>query len=83
MNNPSKYDDACTIARMMCNAEAAFLIILNGAQGQGFSVQCPPEMVKDIPRILRTIADAVEKDPDDKVTHIIDLMKSYTKEKRK
>lgn len=55
LNNPGKYDDACTIARMMCNSEAAFLIILNGSHSQGFSVQCPPEMVKDIPNILRTI----------------------------
>jgi hypothetical protein len=39
MIGPGKYDDACTAAREMAQAEAAIVIILNGNKGSGFSIQ--------------------------------------------
>lgn len=36
---PGKYDDECTAARLMTNAQAVMLLVLNGDRGTGFSVQ--------------------------------------------
>ena len=74
MNNPGKYDEACTVARMMCEADAVLLLVLNGKLGQGFSAQCPPEMVPHIPALLRRVAFRIEEDPDHIAT-VYDLTK--------
>ena len=39
MIGPGKYDDACTAARVVANAEVAIVMIINGDKGSGFSVQ--------------------------------------------
>ena len=39
MIGPGKYDAVCTVAREMANAEVAFVIIINGSKGSGFSMQ--------------------------------------------
>jgi hypothetical protein len=39
MIGAGKYDDACTAARVIANAEVAIVMILNGDKGSGFSVQ--------------------------------------------
>ncbi len=39
MNKPGKYDDLCTIVRESAEAETAIVIVLNGKQGHGFSLQ--------------------------------------------
>lgn len=39
MIGPGKYDDACTAARVVANAEVAIVMILNGDKGSGFSIQ--------------------------------------------
>ena len=39
MIGPGKYDDACTAARVIANAEVAIVMILNGDKGSGFSIQ--------------------------------------------
>jgi hypothetical protein len=36
---PGKYDALCTYVREQANAEAALVLILNGEQGSGFSIQ--------------------------------------------
>ena len=73
-NTPGKYDDACTVARMLAQAQGALLIILQGDQGSGFSVQVPPEFIPSLPGVLRKVADDIEQDPD-QVTHVIDILK--------
>lgn len=60
MNDPGKYDDACTHARYATGAAGCLLIVLNGTHGHGFSVQVPPEVVGSIPALLREIADNIE-----------------------
>jgi hypothetical protein len=70
-----KYDEACTVARMMGGGKAAFLIILEGKDGNGCSVQAPPELILHLPGLLRHLADSIERDQSD-VTVIYDLTKS-------
>jgi len=60
---PGKYDDACTVARSMCFAEGAILIVVNGHKGHGISCQCPHETASSIlPALLRQLADGIEHD---------------------
>jgi hypothetical protein len=77
MDNPGKYDLPCTFARIITHAKGVLLIILEGDKGNGFEVQCAPEMVESIPRLLRDMADSIEKDPGE-ITHVIDLTKPPT-----
>ncbi len=57
-----KYDEACTVARVMARAEGALLIIIDGDKGEGFSAQIPPRYIERIPQLLRTVADSIEAD---------------------
>ncbi len=60
---PGKYDDACTEAREMTAADLVLLVVMGGASGHGFSVQCvDPIMLQQVPELLRLIADQIEKD---------------------
>lgn len=64
---PGKYDDICTIAREMAQAEAAIIVILNGNKGTGFSVQAlgpaaGASVLAALAGILRNIADTIERD---------------------
>lgn len=62
MTGPGKYDHACTAAREQTKAIGAILIVLDGAQGSGFSVQAPLEVTQQMPAFLRKLADAIEAD---------------------
>lgn len=62
MNNPGKYDDICTMARVATQADGAVLIIMNGTKGGGFSVQVPPELLIYLPSMLTYIAKEIQKD---------------------
>lgn len=62
MNGAGKYDDVCTIARRMCDADGAVLIIINGCHGNAFEVQVPPRLLGPLPTALREIADKIEAD---------------------
>jgi hypothetical protein len=62
MKGPGKYDDICTAAREAANARAAVVIIFGGNKGPGFSVQGDVESLVLLPRILRNLADDIEKD---------------------
>jgi len=59
---PGKYGDALTVARQLCGASSAILIVFDGEGGPGFSVQAPPGVLIDIPRVLRSTAEKIEAD---------------------
>jgi len=73
-DNPGKYNDACTVARMLAQAKGVLLIVIEGDHGSGFSVQVPPELIPIIPGVLRSVAASIEHDPN-QVTHVIDILK--------
>jgi hypothetical protein len=58
---PGKYDAVCTVARDLAAAEGVLLIVLNGKLGSGFSVQGAPEIMGEIPRLLRQMADQIDQ----------------------
>ncbi len=58
-----KYDDICTMVRSTTDAEMVLLIIARGNRGEGFSVQCTdPQLLADLPGVLRSVADQIEAD---------------------
>jgi hypothetical protein len=65
MIGPGKYDDACTAARVVANAEIAIVLILNGDKGSGFSVQGhlgTKITVEEIAGFLEAIAAEMRRD---------------------
>ena len=59
---PGKYDDICTMVRQEAGSEGALILIFNGNQGNGFSVQGSPETYMELPGILRYVATQIETD---------------------
>lgn len=57
---PGKYDSACTGARIETGGKAVILIVIDGTQGSGFSVQAPPEILRHLPEVLREVAAEIE-----------------------
>lgn len=57
-----KYDEAATKAAEMTEAKGVVLIVLHGRDGSGFSARLPPEATVLLPRVLREIADQMERD---------------------
>jgi hypothetical protein len=57
-----KYDDAATAVRVATGAQGVVLIVVGGWEGSGFSVQGPVPLLKDLPNILRYMADQIERD---------------------
>jgi hypothetical protein len=62
MIGPGKYDAACTRARDDTQAQGVILVVIGGEHGNGFSCQLPPEIAKEVPAILRVMADSIEAD---------------------
>jgi hypothetical protein len=62
MYGPGKYDQLCEQARLKSKARGAMLIIIEGNQGEGFSVQAPIDILFKVPAILRLMADQIERD---------------------
>lgn len=64
---PGKYDAAATLARHAVGiadenpSGAVVLIVLNGREGHGFSVQADPATYLRLPRLLRSVADQIEQ----------------------
>jgi hypothetical protein len=56
---PGRYDDLATEAREKAGAEGVLLLIVNGKNGMGFSVQGPLPFLYDLPRILRRHEEGV------------------------
>jgi len=61
-DNPGKYDDACTQARLATGALGTVLLVLGGRKGHGFSVQAPPEVLSALPGMLETVAAEIRRD---------------------
>lgn len=59
---PGKYDTICTFARVSAAAKGAVLVIYEGSQGSGLSVQCDARLIKALPAVLRQVADDIERD---------------------
>jgi hypothetical protein len=60
---PGKYDALATQARLGANARAVILIVIGGDQGGGFSLQTvDPDLITELPAILRGMADQIEHD---------------------
>ena len=55
-----KYDDACSAAREATKGEV-ILIVTNGEKGNGFSCQTSFETLLRLPKLLRMVADDIEK----------------------
>ncbi len=62
MIGPGKYDGVCRQARAAAKASGCLLIVFNGEHGHGFSAQLPIEAAGAIPRILRDVADQIERE---------------------
>ena len=60
MIGPGKYDHICTVARTLAHAEGAIVLIFGGEAGPGFSAQLPEDLAKEVPRVLRDMADQIE-----------------------
>ena len=58
---PGKYDDACTAVRVATDAHGIVLIIVDGNQGHGISVQASGEVMAILPQMLRAFADEIER----------------------
>ena len=60
---PGKYDSLVTPIRLETDAAAVILIVIDGKQGSGFSVQSTsPRITKRLPALLRVMADQIEAD---------------------
>ena len=58
---PGKYDELATLVRVVADADGVVLIVLGGCEGSGFSVQGPPEVLGELPALLRLVADGIEQ----------------------
>jgi hypothetical protein len=59
LNDPGKYDDLCTGARLVAKAEGVILIVINGEKGSGFSVQGTIEVLHQLPEVLEAVAEQI------------------------
>lgn len=59
---PGKYDHLATIARTAADAAAVAIIVIDGVNGSGFSVQAPEGFAEQLPALLRSMADEIEAD---------------------
>ena len=59
---PGKYDDLCTHVREQAQADGVVLIIANGKQGSGFSVQAPIDVHAALPGLLESLAESIRMD---------------------
>jgi hypothetical protein len=59
---PGKYDKLCTLIRDRAHARGACVIVIDGGQGSGFSVQMPLGLYPALIHALRAAADEIEAD---------------------
>lgn len=60
---PGKYDPEASAALASAQAAAVVLIVIGGDRGSGFSVQSmTPDTLRNLPNLLRGIADAIDQD---------------------
>jgi hypothetical protein len=58
---PGKYDDEATEVRTKTLADGVLLLVINGAQGSGFSAQLPLDLTLKLPQILRDLAKQIDE----------------------
>lgn len=60
---PGKYDDLCSRVREEAGAAAAFVIVINGTKGSGFSLQTDnPLLLAKLPDLLEDMARQLRDD---------------------
>jgi hypothetical protein len=59
---PSNYDKICSAARLMANAKGAVLLIYDGRNGSGLSVQCDARLLKHLPALMHAAADELQRE---------------------
>lgn len=59
---PGKYDALATQAREQAKARGVVLVVVDGEHGAGFSVQGEMAVIAALPKLLRTMATAIEAD---------------------
>jgi hypothetical protein len=60
-HGPGKYDKECVDALVATDAQCCILIVFDGKQGSGFSVNSrQPGAEKMLPKLLRSMADQIE-----------------------
>ncbi len=62
MIGAGKYDKLCSLVRTKAQAQGAVIIVLGGNRGSGFSCQLPGFAHLELPKMLRHMADEIEKD---------------------
>ena len=55
------HDDLCTEVRRRAKAEGAIVIVINGADGSGFSCQGPLDVQHKLPDILEIMAKDIRE----------------------
>lgn len=58
---PGKYDTECTKLMVDEHADGVILVVIGGKRKSGFSCQAVPEVVFILPKILRAVADELER----------------------
>ena len=56
-----KYEDIMEKAKTAARAEAVVLIVLNGTDGSGFSLQAESGLRELLPSVLRQVAENISK----------------------
>jgi hypothetical protein len=60
---PGTYDKEATAVRESTGAETVMILVVGGLRGNGFSVQTvDPDFGRNIPAMLRQMADEIERD---------------------
>jgi len=59
---PGKYDPLCTYVREVAEARGAIVIVIDGNEGGGFSVQGDLATQHALPEILEYIARVIRRD---------------------
>lgn len=62
MIGPGKYDDLCTYVRENSGGFGAAVIVIDGTNGMGFSIQMPPSGLIRLAGALRTMSDTILQD---------------------
>lgn len=58
---PGGYDDVASVVWDATHSEGVIVVVFNGDRGTGFSVQAPLLLVNEIPGLLRSMADQIER----------------------
>lgn len=62
MLGKGRYDDVCTEIRKSTKADGVMLMVVNGRDGSGISMQATPAMMMILPDILEGMAAYIRKD---------------------